>query len=137
MQPKDSDLTELNRLMDRAAEHAGSDTKLASMLKTTRQRISDWRAGRKTCQPEDQALMAEIAGLDAMEVLARATVAQFEGTPKGDLLMRALGKGLLATGAALGSAGASAAEISSWVASHVSDLIRCILVLSPKQDAPR
>lgn len=106
-------LDALNALIDQASRQAGNDRKLAKLLEKTPQRLSDWRHGRKTCQPEDQAIMASIAGLDAMEVLARATVEHFEGTPKGDLLMRALGKGLLATGAALGSVGASAAEISS------------------------
>lgn len=132
MQPKDTDLTELNTLMDAASKRVGSDTKLAATLGISRQRISDWRHGRKTCQPEDQAVMAGIAGLNAIEVLARATVQQYEGTAKGDMLMRVLGKSFLATGAALGSVGASAAQTFSTTYSHLTDFIRCILMLNPK-----
>lgn len=122
-------LAEINTLIDKAAERAGSDYKLAAMLGMQRQAISNMRHGRKTATPEDQALFASVAGLDAMEVLARAMVWKHEGTPKGDKLMRALGKGLLATGAAVASAGASAAAIFSSIspAKTVVDLIRCIL----------
>jgi hypothetical protein len=55
--------------------------------------------------------MAGIAGFDPVQTLARATVEKWEGKPKGDRLMRVLGKALLATGAVAGSAGASAAAI--------------------------
>lgn len=114
MQHTDTHLEELNELLTRAAKAlGGNDTKLAKTLGVSPQRISNWRHGHKTCQPEDQALLASIAGMNAIEVLARATVKQHEGTAKGDLLMRALGKSLLATGGVLGSAGASAAVIFS------------------------
>lgn len=113
MQQNETHLQELNQLIDEAKARAGNDTKLAKMLNTTSSRVSDWRHGRKTCQPEDQAVLASIAGMNAIEVLARATVQQHEGTPKGDLLMRALGKTLLATGGVLGTAGANAAAIFS------------------------
>lgn len=116
-------LEELNQLIDSAKQAAGTDRELAKMLNTTSSRISDWRHGRKTCQPDDQAVLASIAGMNAMETLARATVLQHEGTAKGDLLMRALGKGLLATGGVLGSAGASAAAIFSSIPtpSHMTE----------------
>lgn len=127
MQDQTAALEELNTLMDAASKRAGNDRKLAAMLGTSAQRVSDWRHGRKTCQPEDQAVMAGIAGLNAIEVLARATVQQYEGTAKGDMLMRVLGKSFLATGAALGSVGASAAQTFSTTYSHLSDFIRCIL----------
>lgn len=107
------DVAELNALIDQASKHAGSDGKLAASLGVTRMVVSDWRHGRRTATPADQALMAHIAGLDPVQVLARATVEAYEGKPKGDQLMRALGKALLATGAAIGSAGASAAAIFS------------------------
>lgn len=128
MQHTEHELEALNTLIDSAAKQVGGkDAKLAATLCVTRQRLSDWRSGRKTCQPEDQALMASIAGLNAMETLARATVQQHEGTVKGDLLMRALGKGLLATGAAIGSAGASAAGTFSSTATG-SEMVRRALV---------
>lgn len=126
MQQTDTHLDELNELLTRAAKAlGGNDTKLAKTLGVSPKRISNWRHGHKTCQPEDQALLASIAGMDAIEVLARATVKQHEGTAKGDLLMRALGKSLLATGAVLGSAGASAAAIfsSTPTPSHMAEWV--------------
>ena len=117
---------DLNKLINAASARAGSDGKLALMLGVPRQHVSNWRHGHRTCTPENMALLAHIAGLDAIETLARATVRQYEGTAKGDLLMRALGKALLATGAVIGSAGASAQVIFSSTRNNVIDLIRCI-----------
>jgi hypothetical protein len=108
-------LNELNTLIDQASKAAGSDNKLAQMLGVTRQRVSNWRNAHQPCVPADQALLAYIAGLDPIQVLARATVEAYEGKPKGDALMKALGKALLVTGAAIGSAGASAAAIFSTI----------------------
>lgn len=123
MQHTDTQLTELNELLTKAAQSlGGNDTKLAKTLGVSPQRVSNWRHGHKTCQPEDQALLASLAGLNAIEVLARATVKQHEGTPKGDLLMRALGKTLLATGGVLGTAGANAAAIFSSTFDPVATL---------------
>ena len=110
----------LERLIDLASETAGSDYKLAKKLGSSRQAISDWRHGRKTCPPGDVALMADIAGMDGEAWAARAIVAQYEGTPKGEALARVLGKALVVTGAMIGSCGASAAEAVSY-------FIRCIL----------
>lgn len=117
----------LNILIDRAAEIAGSDYKLAQALGVQRQVVSDWRHGRKTATPADQALMAHVAGLDPVQVLARATVEAYEGKPKGDALMKALGKALLVTGAVAGSAGAAAHQISSTVTDVLARAIQCIL----------
>ena len=121
------DLASLNLLMDKAAEVVGSDYKLAQALGTDRQIISNWRHGRRTATPEDQALIAAVAGLDPITTLARATVAKHEGTAKGDMLMRALGKALLVTGAGLASAGASAHQIYGSTSESLAHLIRCIL----------
>lgn len=109
-------LEDLNLLIDKASAIAGSDYKLAQMLGTQRQVISDWRHGRKTAAPADQALMAHVAGLDPLVTLARATVEQHEGKAKGDALMKALGKALPAIGGVLGSAGAHATSIGSTTA---------------------
>ncbi|MBT2337465.1 hypothetical protein J7E49_26630 [Variovorax paradoxus] len=119
-------LESLNLLIDKAAAIAGSDYKLAQTLEVPRQVISGWRHGTRTATPADQALMAHVAGLDAVQVLARATVEQYEGKKKGDALMRALGKASLATGAVLGSAGAMAHQIFSTIPGH--DLIQSALV---------
>lgn len=107
---------ELNLLIDQASGIAGGDSKLGRQMGVTAQRICDWRAARRTATPEDQALLAAIAGMDPVQVLARAMVQKHEGTKKGDQLMRALGKALLATGGAIGTAGASAAGTFSSTA---------------------
>lgn len=108
-------LDELNELITRASAIAGSDGKLARSLGVPPQHVSNWRHGHKTCTPADQALMAHVAGLDPVQVLARATVRQYEGKAKGDALLKALGKASLATGAVLATAGANAQAIFSTI----------------------
>lgn len=120
-------LESLNMLIDRAAAVAGSDYKLAQTLGVPRGHVSQWRHDKRTATPADQALMAHVAGLDPVQVLARATVEAFEGKPKGDALMKALGKALLVTGAVAGSAGAAAHQISSTVTDLVTQVMQCIL----------
>lgn len=117
----------LSQLIDQASTAAGSDYKLAAALGVTRFNVSNWRAGRTSCPVADQVLMAELAGLPTNDWAARAIVAQYEGTPKGDALMRALGKALVVTGAAIGSSGAIAHEAYGECVSY---LIRCIERLS-------
>ncbi len=120
-------MEELIELIDRASTAAGSDTKLAKLIAQPPQRVSDWRHGRVTCPPEDQALMAAVAGLDPVQTLARATVAKHEGKAKGDLLLKALGKASLATIAGLGSAGANATAIFSSLSSGPGPLMAFIV----------
>jgi glycosyltransferase A (GT-A) superfamily protein (DUF2064 family) len=124
----------LDQLIEMASKAAGSDYKLAQMLETSRQSVSDWKHSRKTCPVGDQVLMAELAGLKAEEWLARAVVSQYAGTSKGDKLYLALGKALLATGGVIASSGANAHQIFSHnVHEAVSYLIRCIVLLSFKR----
>lgn len=119
----------LDRLLDSASEKAGSDYKLAQLLEVHRATVSQWRKGTKTCPAGDVALMAEIAGFKSEEWLARAVIAQYEGTAKGDKLFRALGKVLVATGGVIASSGANAHLTFSHkaVADAGAYLIRCIL----------
>lgn len=117
----------LDQLIEKASAAAGSDYKLAQVLNTSRQAVSDWKHGRKTCPVADQVLMAELAGLKGEEWAARAIVAQYEGTAKGDMLYRALRKSLPAIGAAIASSGAHAHAIYSTSVDAVSYFIRCIL----------
>lgn len=118
------DLQQLNELIDEAARVAGSDYKLAKLLEVTPQTVSNWRHDRKPCPAADVALMASVAGLNAEAWLIRAVVEKHQGTAKGDRLMKALGKGLLLTGAAIASSGASAAAIFSRVEpSHLVQLV--------------
>ncbi len=127
----------LGQLIDQAAEAAGSPSKLARLLEVSAGNVSDWKAGRRSCPVADVVLMAEIAGLPAEEWAARAVVAQYEGTSKGDKLFRALGKALPAIGAAIVSSGANAHQIFSPKGGAVQEiaayLIRCIEVLSLKR----
>jgi hypothetical protein len=101
----------LIELIDEASKVVGSDYKLAQVLEVSRQTVSNWRHGHKPCPAADVALMASVAGLDAEAWLVRATIEKYEGTAKGDRLYKALGKVLLATGAAVASSGASATVI--------------------------
>lgn len=84
----------LNQLIDSASSNAGNDSKLAKELFSSKQAVSDWRHGRKTCPAADVALMAHIAGLDAVLWAANALIAQHAGTPKGKKLEKALNKAL-------------------------------------------
>ena len=118
----------LVQLLDAASKAAGNDNRLAKSLNVGRSAVSNWRHGIQTCPVADQVLMAEIAGLKPEEWAARALVAQYEGTPKGDKLFIALRKLLAATGAAVASFGASAHPIFSHDGiSGLAQFIRCIL----------
>lgn len=120
----DRDLIEL---IDRASAIATSDYKLAQYLLVPRQNVSAWRLGKQPCPPEAVALMAALCGLNARDWLARAVIKRHEGTPKGDQLMRAMGKALAATGAALASSGANAAAIYSTTANNVTEAVTLLL----------
>ena len=91
---------ELLDLIDRASNALGSEYKLAKTMGISTGNISDWKAGRKRCTPEDWALMAYLCGLDPEEALIRAVLEKHTGSKKGEALMSALGKGFRATGAA-------------------------------------
>lgn len=112
----------LDELIDKAAKVAGNDAKLAVKLGVSRQTVSNWRKGERPCPPADVALLAHVAGLEADAWGARALIAQHEGTAKGELLKQALKKALLATGAAIVTCGAQAAD-------GVGYFIRCIVCL--------
>lgn len=119
----------LDQLLDQAAAVAGSDYALAKLLDVNRSAISMWRSGTRVCQVENVVLLAEIAGLKPEEWAARALVAQYEGTAKGDKLYRALRKFLPAIGAVIASSGAHANAIFSTnaVTNAIDYFIRCIL----------
>lgn len=94
------DLTVINALLDAAKDKHGSDYKVAKLLGRQTQEISDMRYGRLTAQPEDHALIASLAGLDAEEALVRAVIAKHAGKPKGERLLSVLGNVLRRTGVA-------------------------------------
>lgn len=100
----------VTELIELAAASLGSEYKLAKALGIPQSHISEWKAGKRPCSPEDQALMAYQAGRDPEEALVRAVLVKHADTAKGERLLSALGKGLRATGAAatlliFGSAG--------------------------------
>lgn len=109
----------LIELIERASDAAGNDNKLAQRLEVGRSAVSDWKHGRKTCPAGDVALMAEIAGLDPTDWTCRAVAAQYGDTEKGKRLRNALKKALVATGAAVVSSGAMAAETLGRVANRL------------------
>ena len=114
-------LKTINDLLDRAKAHTGSDNATAEAIGTTRQAISNWRHGHKPCPIEDQALLADLAGIDAITTIARGICERHAGTPKGARLLAVLGKSSAAIGAAIASGG----ELGG-VRSAVAHLTRCI-----------
>lgn len=125
---------DLLRLIAAAKSRLSSDRQVAIAMGIQSQVIADRKAGRKKPQPEDIALLASIAGLEADKWTLRAMIEKHEGTAKGDRLLKALGKGLLATGAVIGSAGAHATAIFSRAGettlSAWSEVLRCIDLLN-------
>ncbi|PJI97935.1 YdaS antitoxin of YdaST toxin-antitoxin system [Acidovorax sp. 69] len=54
----------LNLTINKAAEIAGSQTKLAELLGVARPHISNWKQGSRTCTIDKRIKLAQIAGLD-------------------------------------------------------------------------
>jgi len=90
-------MTLAKTLIEKASEQAGSATALAEMLGVSRQRITQWKNGHMPCQPDDLAAIGAIAGYNALNVLAAATLEATEGTKKGAVLDAALGKVMTVT----------------------------------------
>lgn len=114
----------VNILLDKARAQTGSDYKTAQQIHVSRMTLSHWRHSKQSMPAADVALVAKLAGLDAVAWGSRALIEPHEGTPKGEMLKEALKKALLVTGAAIVSSGANAAETISHSAAY---LIRCIL----------
>lgn len=85
-------------LIARAAEKQGSQAALARELGVHRAQITNWKNGTDKCQPADLAAIAYLAGYSALNVLAAATLKEYEGTQKGAVLNAALGKEIPALG---------------------------------------
>jgi hypothetical protein len=85
------ELNELNLLIDRAKLIAESDYKLAKMMGVAQPVIPMWRSGKRTCSPADRAILAGIAGDDAVQELVKATLEKEKGTRRGALLGELLG----------------------------------------------
>jgi len=95
---------DLISLISRAGKAVGSEYKLAKMMGVPQHHISGWKAGTRTCTPEDRARLAGFAQEDAVQELVRATLEKTAGTLKGDQLFKLLGKSLHQTGAVMHTA---------------------------------
>lgn len=82
----------LNFLIEKAASIVGSEYKLAKKMEIPQQNISSWKSGAKTCPPAARAVLAGIAGEDAVQELISATLEREEGTKRGALLGELLGQ---------------------------------------------
>lgn len=114
----------LKTLIDKAAAIVGSEAKLARALGVPAQHVSNWKAGSRTCMPEDRARIAGFAHEDALQELVRATLEKTEGTLRGEQLRKVLGKWLRQTGEALHSV--TPGVVSLIFAVHLIDVPRCI-----------
>lgn len=92
---------ELQQLIERATEEAGSQKALAMHLGVSPNRVTDWKTGVRECPPEKVALIADAAKLPADQWLARAVLWRNAGKPDEGRLRQALGKWSRATGGAL------------------------------------
>jgi len=79
-------------LIAKAAERAGSQKLLAEQLGVSQTVISAWKSGQRKIQPDDLAAIAHIAGFNALNFLALATLEEAKGTPKEKVLQEALGE---------------------------------------------
>lgn len=94
---------ELIELIDRATKAAGSQAAAARAAGIQPQHLSNYRNGLKEPTPEAVAALAHVAGLNATEWLARATLWRSVGKPYEGVLKQALGGALRVTGGALAS----------------------------------
>lgn len=63
---------QLITLIEKAAQIAGSDYRLAQILGVERTAVSNWRHGQRPCPVDLRAVMASIAGEDPQEELLEA-----------------------------------------------------------------
>lgn len=77
---------QLNELISKAESIAGGTTALSRRIGTPATHIHNWKAGIRTCQAEDRALLAEVAGVDPIAEIAEALAERWEGSPKGERL---------------------------------------------------
>ena len=111
------------KLLDAAKAMSGSDNQTAKRIFSSRQRISDYRAGRYALTIADTVLLAHLAGMDGTEWGSRAIEAQHDGTEKGVALFNALKKALVPTGAEISTCG----EAVQTATASRNYFIRCIL----------
>lgn len=119
-------LENLCALIQKASDTVGSDANLARAMGIAQQNISLWKAGTRTCTPEDRARLAGFAREDAVQELVRATLEKTEGTLRGEQLRQVLGKWLHQTTGALSGAFALGLSLI-FLSRYDLDVLRCIL----------
>lgn len=95
--------SEVVELIDMAARATGSQAAAARAAGLRPQKVSDWKQGQEEPPPEAVAALAHVAGLDATEWLARATLWRCAGKPYEQALRSGLGKRLQAIGGVVAS----------------------------------
>ena len=118
----------VRQLIESAGQRVGSEYKLAKALGVPQATVSSWKAGTRTCTPDDRARIAAFAGEDAVQELVRATLEKNAGTLRGEQLQRVLGKWSQATGAALATALLSLASLISFLTpAHTMINTMCVM----------
>ena len=131
--------TRIDKLIKLASEKSGTEYKLAQAMGYSQQHFTKWKNGTRPCPIEAQAIMAEIAGLEAMEVVAAALLGRNEGKRQYKALEKGVGKGYATI---RGAGGANNGAKASWVFSagllaSVVQQTQCVLRLSKKRQSRR
>lgn len=88
-------------LIDAAVKVCGSQAEVARQMGVPRVSITQWKNGTRPLSPEDAALLADLANMDARQAVVDAVIERNAGTPKGRVLLDILGKALAASVAGL------------------------------------
>ena len=113
----------LSNLIQEAIKKAGSEAKLAAFVEASRHHVNTWKHGTRSCPIEAQILMATLVKLDVNEVIREALIERNKGTARGEKLISALGKAVLAIGVVT----ASTLYGNDALASNLPGVLRCIL----------
>lgn len=81
-------------LIAKAVEKQGSQKIVAEMLGMTPANLSSVKSGKRKIQPDDLAALAHLAGFNALNFLALATLEGAKGTAKEKVLQEALGESI-------------------------------------------
>lgn len=127
--------TRIDKLIEAASKKAGTEYKLAQAMGYSQQQINDWKNKRKPCPIEAQAIMADIAGFDAMETVAKGLLERSEGNRRYIALEQAVGKAFATIRAAgVANIGAKASWVfSAGLLATVVQQTQCVLQLSKKR----
>lgn len=88
-----NNLSRIQALIHEASAKAGSQRKLAAALGYHPANVTEWLQGKRACPVQAQALMADLAGLNAEEVTLYALIEGERNPQRKESLLRVLGKG--------------------------------------------